>query len=68
MRLEKGEILVVGLDADGYEVSGRGTHDTLKDAKQSAKQLVQEPEAIAAGLVKVEVRNDKGECVADYFA
>lgn len=67
MRLETGEYEVVSLDADGCEL-GNVASDSLKDAKQHAKQLVRDTEAIAAGLVKVEVRNDKGECLADYVA
>ena len=66
MRLETGEYEVVSLDADGYEL-GRMTSDTLKDAKYHAKLRIVEEEVIAAGMVKIEIRNDKGECLADFF-
>jgi hypothetical protein len=43
------------------------TSDTLKDAKYHAKLRIVEEEVIAAGMVKIEIRNDKGECLADFF-
>ena len=64
--LETGELEVVSLDADGYEL-GTVASDTLKDAKRQAKLRVACQEDINAGMVKVEIRDHNGECVADYF-
>ena len=58
--------VVIGLDDEGYEVSGGMEWDTERDARQYAKRLAADKEAIAAGMVKVEMRN-AGECVRDYF-
>lgn len=66
MRLEPGELEVVSLDADGCEL-GNVASDSLKDAKRQAKLRATSQEDINAGVVKVEVRDHNGECVADYF-
>jgi hypothetical protein len=67
MRLETGEYEVVGLDADGCEVTGGNARANKRDAVKGAKLLAKEAEAIAAGMVKVEVRDSAGDCVADFF-
>ena len=66
MKLDTGEYVVVSLDADGCEL-GTVASDNLKDAKRQAKLRIGCDEDIAAGMVKIEVRNDRGECLADYF-
>jgi hypothetical protein len=67
MKLENGEYAVVCLDSDGYEVGSPTACDSAKDAKKRAKSLLGSNELKAAGMVKTEVRDSKGECVADYF-
>lgn len=67
MRLENGEYAVVCLDADGYEVSSPSAFDSVKEAKRRAKANLSSDELKSAGMVKTEVRDSKGECVADYF-
>jgi hypothetical protein len=58
---------VVGRDEEGYDVAGGVEFDRLADAKASARNLVRETEAIAAGCVHAFVFNG-GECIADYFS
>lgn len=66
MKLEIGELEVVSLDADGYEIC-RVAASSLKDAKRLAKLRIECEEDITAGMVKIEIRDHKGECHADYF-
>jgi len=65
--MEPGEYRVVGLDENGFEVCGGCLFDTLKQAKQQAKILIVETEAIEAGMVKVEIRDCLDDCIEDYF-
>jgi hypothetical protein len=58
---------VVILDTDGCELANHEEH-TLTHAKASARMCLTEPDYLAAGVVKVEVRDANGECVWDRFA
>ena len=66
MRVEAGGYEVVSLDADGCEL-GTVASDTLRDARRYAKLRVTCQEDIEAGMVKVEIQDRNGACVADYF-
>jgi hypothetical protein len=67
LKQDKNEYRVVGIDTDGYEVSGGNFFDTIKFAKKYAKLLVSESEAISVGMVKVEIKDYLDDCIADYF-
>lgn len=67
MNLETGEIGVWCLDVDGLEVCSPTVVDNLKEAKKKAKLYLTSEELKDAGLYKAEVRDHKGECLADYF-
>jgi hypothetical protein len=65
-KLEKGELVVVGLDNEGSELLSCYA-DSMKNAKITAKQYIGHEEYLQAGLNKIEVRNDTNECVWDLF-
>lgn len=66
MKIEQGELQVVALDKDGFEVSSQFL-PSKKEAKGYARRLVDDPELIRSGMNKVEIRDDKGECLSDFF-
>lgn len=67
LKLEQGEWEVVALDADGNSIAGQTLFDSRKEAKVHAKRLLNDRELVESGMHKIEVRNHKGECYADYF-
>ena len=58
---------IKALDSDGYELSVT-EESSLKAAKLSAREKAAQPDLLAAGLHKVEVLNESGECIYDRFA
>ena len=70
MKLEKGEYEILTLDHEGYTLT-QTTTPTLKQAKTTAKCLLTDPELKTAlqstNAHKIEIRNNKGECIEDYF-
>lgn len=61
-------ILVFALDAEGHELNTpfHEGEETLKSARAEARRLLRNPEYLAAGLAKVEIRVN-GEVHQDYF-
>jgi hypothetical protein len=57
---------IVLLDSQGCELSNT-EEETLKGAKACARARLAEPEYVAAGAHKVEVRNSKGSVLFDDF-
>lgn len=68
MKLEEGEYEVAAMDGtiDGCDLT-TSVEDSIGAAKRHARRMLTDDELLTAGLVKVEVRNHHGECVADFI-
>lgn len=66
MRIELGEFEVTAMDADGYELANQ-IFPSKKEAIKYAKIIIDDRELIQSGMQHVDVRNHKGECIADFF-
>ena len=58
---------VIALDRDNCEIAVSKGETTIREARRACRNFASDREFIAAGAVKVEVWDERGEVVFDVF-